>query len=111
MTDRLDGRFGALLPELVTAVPGPASRALAERLRAVESRDVTYVDADWPVFWEDAAGSNVRDADGNVLLDLTGAFGVALLGHAHPGVTEAVRDRLGRRRGWGRRSRCFLRSR
>ena len=70
--------------------PGPASRALAERLRAVESRNVTYVDEGWPVFWEEAAGANVRDADGNVYVDLTGGFGVALLGHAHPAVAAAV---------------------
>jgi len=59
-------------------------------LRIVESHDVTHVTDRWPVFWEAAAGGNVRDADGNVLLDLTGAFGVALLGHGHPTVLEAV---------------------
>ena len=32
----------------------------------------------------------MRDADGNVLLDLTSAFGVATAGHAHPAVVEAV---------------------
>jgi 4-aminobutyrate aminotransferase-like enzyme len=31
-----------------------------------------------------------------VYLDLTGAFGVGLLGHGHPGVVEAVRDQAGR---------------
>jgi len=59
-------------------------------LRAVESRNVTYVDDDWPVFWEEARGANVRDADGNVYVDLTGGFGVALLGHGHPGVEAAL---------------------
>jgi 4-aminobutyrate aminotransferase/(S)-3-amino-2-methylpropionate transaminase len=63
---------------------------MAERLRAVESRNVTAVSAAWPVFWEEARGANVVDADGNVLLDLTGAFGVALLGHGHAGVAAAV---------------------
>jgi 4-aminobutyrate aminotransferase-like enzyme len=82
--------FGSLLPEVPVTPPGPASRALADRLRAVESRNVTYVDREWPVFWEAAAGANVRDADGNVYLDLTGGFGVALLGHAHPGVAAAI---------------------
>jgi 4-aminobutyrate aminotransferase-like enzyme len=76
--------------------PGPASRALAERLRAVESRNVTYVDDSWPVFWEEAAGANVRDADGNVYLDLTGGFGVALLGHGHPAVAAAVQGQARR---------------
>jgi len=82
--------LGALLPRLEVRPPGPASRSLAERLRAVESRNVTYLGEDWPIFWEEAAGSNVRDADGNVYVDLSGGFGVALLGHAHPAVTAAV---------------------
>lgn len=82
--------LGQRLPELKVPPPGPASRALAQRLRAVESRNVTHVSDGWPVFWEEARGANVLDADGNVYLDLTGAFGVALLGHGHPGVLEAV---------------------
>jgi len=84
--------FGSLLPDMRVPPPGPASRALADRLRAVESRNVTFVDGEWPVFWEAAAGANVRDADGNVYVDLTGGFGVALLGHAHPAVTAAIED-------------------
>jgi len=88
--------FGASLPALRCRPPGPASKAFARRLREVESRNVTWVSDSWPVFWEEAAGANVRDADGNVFLDLTGAFGVALLGHAHPAVVSAVREQAGR---------------
>jgi 4-aminobutyrate aminotransferase-like enzyme len=62
----------------------------------VESRNVTELSEEWPVFWEEARGANVRDADGNVYLDLTGAFGVALLGHGHPGVRQAVEAQAGR---------------
>jgi len=83
-------RLGRLLPRLRVRPPGPASRALALRLRELESRNVTAVSSGWPVFWEEARGTNVLDADGNVYLDLTGAFGVALLGHGHPGVMDAV---------------------
>jgi 4-aminobutyrate aminotransferase-like enzyme len=88
--------LGPLLPQLRVTPPGPASRALAERLRAVESRNITFVADDWPVFWDEAVGSNVRDADGNVYLDLTGGFGVALLGHSCPAVVAAVREQAGR---------------
>ncbi len=56
---------------------------------------MTAVSDGWPVFWEEAAGTNVLDADGNLYLDLTGAFGVGLLGHAHPGVVEAVERQAG----------------
>jgi 4-aminobutyrate aminotransferase/(S)-3-amino-2-methylpropionate transaminase len=84
--------LGHRLPEVRITPPGPVSRDMSRRLHAVESRNVTHVAADWPIFWKDARGSNVVDVDGNVYLDLTGAFGVALLGHAHPGVSAAVAE-------------------
>jgi len=60
-----------VLPDIRTEIPGPRSRELAARLRAVESRNVTMVAPDWPVFWERAEGVNVWDADGNRFLDFT----------------------------------------
>jgi 4-aminobutyrate aminotransferase/(S)-3-amino-2-methylpropionate transaminase len=79
-----------LPPSLVTAVPGPRSRALAQRLAAVESRNVTALAPEPPIFWERAAGANVWDADGNRYVDLGAGFGVANVGHAHPRVVEAL---------------------
>jgi len=89
---QVDIAFGSLLPVMRKGSPGPRSRELVQRLRSVESRNVTYAGDHWPVFWEKARGANVEDADGNVYIDLTGAFGVALLGHGHPGVMAAIRD-------------------
>ena len=88
--------FGTILPHLRVPPPGPASRAWADRLRAVESRNVTYLASDWPIFWTEALGSNVRDADDNVYVDLSAGFGVALLGHSHPAVVEAVTEQARR---------------
>ena len=79
-----------MLPALVTSVPGPQSRQLAARLREVECRNTTLVTPDWPVFWERAEGVNVWDADGNRLLDLTSAFGVATLGYGF--AAQALRE-------------------
>lgn len=81
-----------MLPKLVTAVPGPRSLELAERLREYESHNVTYTASDWPIFWERASGTNVWDADGNRYIDLTSAFGVAGLGHGEASLTEVMRD-------------------
>lgn len=78
------------LPELITPIPGPRSRELAAKLRRYESRNVTFVADDWPVFWERAEGVNVWDADGNRFLDLTAAFGVSGLGHTAPEVRDAL---------------------
>jgi len=82
--------FGSLLPDIVTNPPVAASRDLAKRLRKVESRNITYVSSGWPIFWKEASGSNVRDVDHNMYIDLSGAFGVALIGHAHPAVVHAL---------------------
>jgi 4-aminobutyrate aminotransferase-like enzyme len=79
-----------MLPHLLTAIPGPRSLALAEKLRRHESRNVTFLANDFPVFWERAEGVNVWDADGNRFLDLTSAFGVSGLGHSNAGVRAAL---------------------
>lgn len=84
--------FGGQLPRMVVSPPGPRSLELAARLRRVESRNVTHLTQLFPVFWEAARGANVRDVDGNVYLDLTGAFGVSVAGHTPPGVADAIRS-------------------
>ena len=80
------------LEEIVTAVPGPRTRDLAPHLRAYESRNVTFVDERFPVFWESASGATVTDVDGNRYIDLTSAFGVANTGHSNPYVAAAIHD-------------------
>ena len=82
--------LGTLLPSLRTPPPGPRSLALADRLRRVESRHVTFLSERFPVFWEEARGANVRDVDGNVYVDFTGAFGVSFAGHGHPDIAGAI---------------------
>lgn len=82
--------FGRTLPRIVTEVPGPASKALAKRLGRVESRNITRLEGEPPIFWAEARGANVRDADGNVYVDLSSGFGVAATGHANPRVAAAV---------------------
>ncbi len=81
-----------MLPELQSAIPGPRSRQLAERLRRCESRNITYLGADFPIFWQRAEAANVWDVDGNRFVDFTSAFGVASLGHGHPEIAEALRE-------------------
>lgn len=85
-----------MLPNLITEIPGPRSRALADSLRRYESRNITYVDAEFPIFWERASGTNVWDADGNCFVDFTSAFAVAGLGHTNPKIREAIGDQTGK---------------
>ncbi len=79
------------LPELLTRVPGPKSRALSARLRDVECPEVTCF-AEVPLVYERASGANVWDVDGNRFVDLLAGFGTAAVGHAHPEVTSAVAE-------------------
>ena len=81
---------------VATGVPGPRSRALAARLARCEAPGVTYLGAEYPVFWESARGALVIDADGNRYLDLTSAFGVATTGHTNPAVGAALAAQAGR---------------
>ena len=84
-----------MLPDITTQIPGPRSLALAENLRRHESRNVTFLASDWPIFWQRADGVNVWDADGNRFLDLTSAFGVCGLGHGNAPVREALTAQAG----------------
>jgi 4-aminobutyrate aminotransferase-like enzyme len=85
-----------MLPELHSPVPGPRSLEAAEQLRRYESRNVTYLDAEFPIFWERAEATNVWDVDGNRFLDWTSAFGVAGLGHTNPAVRDALVQQAGK---------------
>lgn len=74
----------------MSPVPGPRSRALAARLARVESRNVTCLLPEPPIFWERALAANVWDVDGNCFVDLGSGFGVTNVGHRHPAVVAAV---------------------
>ncbi|HYH83021.1 MAG TPA: aspartate aminotransferase family protein [Longimicrobium sp.] len=86
----MSDEIGTRLPSIRIPPPGPESRRLAASLARVESPNVTYLGDDFPVFWDEAKGANVRDVDGNVYVDLTAAFAVAGPGHAHPRIVAAV---------------------
>ncbi|NJD28072.1 MAG: glutamate-1-semialdehyde-2,1-aminomutase [Chloroflexi bacterium] len=47
-----------------------------------------------PVILAGGAGPRVRDADGRWYVDYIGAWGPAILGHAHPAVLSAIREAL-----------------
>jgi 4-aminobutyrate aminotransferase-like enzyme len=80
------------LESIVTAIPGPRSRALAAELARYEAPGVTYLGPEYPVFWERANGPLVTDADGNRYIDLTAAFGVAATGHTNERVADAITE-------------------
>lgn len=77
--------------ELLTEVPGPASRELAQRrAAAVPSSAVSVM----PVYVADADGGVIRDVDGNSFVDLGSGIAVTSVGASDPAVVTAVADQV-----------------
>jgi len=84
---------------MVVPPPGPASRALAARLAAIEcpafdarrdARASMSGTDQAPIVYASARGANVLDVDGNRYVDLAAGFGALLLGHAPKRIARAV---------------------
>jgi 4-aminobutyrate aminotransferase-like enzyme len=89
--------LGDLGPAIAVPPPGPRSRELSRRIAAAEAPGINTLSGERPsLFWQEAAGANVVDVDGNRFVDLASGFGVAAVGHRHPRVVAAVREQAGR---------------
>jgi 4-aminobutyrate aminotransferase/(S)-3-amino-2-methylpropionate transaminase len=73
--------------KVVTELPGPKSRALHERRKAVVSAGLTN---GFPIYIERANGAILVDVDGNQILDLGSGIAVTTIGHAVPELIDAV---------------------
>lgn len=65
---------------------------LMRELKKFEPPAITYIDKDFPIFVESAYESYVYDEDGNEYIDLTGFFGVSLVGHTNQRVVRAIKE-------------------
>ena len=77
--------------KVVTELPGPKSRALHDRRKAVVSAGLS---TGFPVYIERGEGAMLLDVDGNLLLDLGSGIAVTSIGHAVPEVIEAVSQQV-----------------
>ena len=77
--------------KIVTELPGPRSRALHDRRKAVVSAGLS---TGFPVYIERGEGAMLLDVDGNLLLDLGSGIAVTSIGHAVPEVIEAVSQQV-----------------
>lgn len=78
---------------LATAVPGPKSKAVLERITKATPRAVSV----WaPVVADRAHGSLLHDIDGNTFIDLTGGVGVLNVGHTNDRVVKALHQQVDR---------------
>src|SRR5579884_3040814 len=73
--------------QLRTAVPGPKSRALAERRNAAVPRGLSHAT---PVYVAKAEGATLEDVDGNRFIDFAGGIGCINVGHRSPSVIDAI---------------------
>jgi len=82
-------------PRVRGDLPGPRSAELLARQERRESNARVY-GRHLPIAVEAAAGSFVRDVDGNVFIDFLTGAGVLSLGHNHPELVAVAAEQLGR---------------
>src|ERR1700734_1240789 len=78
---------------LVTEIPGPASRELTARRARAVARGVSST---LPIFVTDAGGGVIVDADGNSLIDFGAGIAVVSVGNAAPRVAANVAEQVHR---------------
>lgn len=81
------------VPFVSGTLPGPLSAEYLARQENRESNARTYP-RHLPIAIADAAGSLVRDVDGNVFIDFLAGAGVLSLGHNHPELVAAAMEQL-----------------
>ena len=80
-------------PKIVTVPPGPKSKAALARKEKFVTNGLRVglpIEINW------AEGPFIRDADGNVYVDLGGGIGVQTVGHRPASVIKAAKDQLDR---------------
>src|SRR5579871_403836 len=77
--------------QLKTSIPGPRSKALAQRRSAAVPRGLSHAT---PIYAAKAEGAVIEDVDGNRYLDLAGGIGCLNTGHRAPGVLTAIERQL-----------------
>jgi acetylornithine/LysW-gamma-L-lysine aminotransferase len=81
------------LPQALILAGGPLA---AEEIIALEDTYGSGASPKRPLAILRGQGARVWDAEGNEYIDCTSGHGVAILGHCHPAVTEAIRSQAAR---------------
>ena len=76
---------------VITAIPGPASKALQKRRAEVVSAGVGTM---LPTFIDEAHGAILKDVDGNHLIDMGSGIGVVTIGHTNEKLVAAVQEQV-----------------
>ena len=79
--------------QVKTPIPGPKSKALAERRAAAVPRGLSHAT---PIYVAKAEDAWLEDVDGNRYLDFAGGIGCLNVGHRQEPVLSAVEEQLAR---------------
>jgi 4-aminobutyrate aminotransferase/(S)-3-amino-2-methylpropionate transaminase len=82
--------------KIVTAIPGPESRALRAREDQHLAPGLQGYAVMAGIVVEEGRGSAVTDVDGNSYLDFIGGINVNALGHSHPKFVDALQAQVAR---------------
>ena len=80
-------------PQMVCEVPGPKVKALMEESHKYEA--FTRGGGGFPVILEHGKGATVKDADGNLYIDMAAGVAVNAVGRGHPKILEAIQRQAG----------------
>ncbi|MBU2511509.1 aspartate aminotransferase family protein [bacterium] len=80
-------------PKIVTKkIPGPKSQKYLEKSFTYES--MARGAGRFPLVFKEGKGTTIKDADGNVYLDITAGVAVNSVGRCHPRVIEAMKSQM-----------------
>ncbi len=80
-------------PKMITRVPGPKVQKLM--IESARYEALTRGGGNAPMIMEEGKGATVKDADGNVFIDMAAGVAVNAVGRGHPKVLEAIRKQSG----------------
>ena len=83
-------------PSRETAIPGPKSHQIFETEQRYIAPGRQRISLLSGIALDHGDGATLTDADGNVYIDFVAGIGVASLGHAHPGLVNALARQVGR---------------
>lgn len=81
-------------PKLITKIPGPNTLKVLEDVPKYES--LTRPGGANPPIWDDGLGATIKDADGNLFIDMTAGVAVSSVGRRHPQVVKAMENQMGK---------------
>jgi 4-aminobutyrate aminotransferase/(S)-3-amino-2-methylpropionate transaminase len=77
--------------QLKTQIPGPKSKALAQRRAHAVPRGLSQAT---PIYLAKAEDAVLEDVDGNRYIDFAGGIGCQNTGHRAPGIVGAIQKQL-----------------